>query len=256
MIEAPGLKEKLLIWFVRPFARRRRDEVPEGVTDEELIRLGKVHERRQTLLSYLALAPATLAIGGLWQVSGLVPERRPDDLVMRSDNPWLAAFVLAWGLCAVLGATPLSRLVGGAEADRAYRLAFEARHGVNLRRLLLICGLPLAALGAYVLHLCGAYLAFDDQALRWRDARGPERLMPLADIAEVRFYRRREKPDGRAALIGDAAILLRDGTWFVPKRDIDASIGLSPDECALLARISGVPARLDLDVLPFKEKAK
>ena len=77
MIEAPGLKEKLFFWFVRPFARRRRDEVPEGVTDEELIRLGKVHERRQTLLSYFALAPATLAIGGLWQVSGLVPERRP-----------------------------------------------------------------------------------------------------------------------------------------------------------------------------------
>ena len=256
MIEAPGLKEKLFIWFVRPFARRRRDEVPEGVTDEELIRLGKAHERRQTLLSYLALALMTLAIGGLWQVSGLAPARRPDDLVMRSDNPWLAAFVLAMGLCAVLGATPLSRLVGGAEADRAYRLAFEARHGVSLRRLLLICGLPLAALGAGVLYLCGAYLAFDAQALRWRDARGFERSLQLADIAEVRFYRRREYPDGRAAVIGDAAIVLRNGTWFVPKRDIDASIGLSPEECDALARLAGVPARLDLDLLPLGEKSK
>jgi hypothetical protein len=250
MIEAPGLKEKVFIWFVRPFAPRRFDEVPSGVSDEELIRLGKAVERRQTLLSYLALALMTLVVGVVYHLGGWAPESRSGDLLMRSLNPWLAAFLLALGLCALLGASRWSWVVGGVEADRAYRLAMEARHGINVRRLLLLCGLPLAALGFYVLSLCGAYVAFDSTALRWRDGRGIVRSRPLSEIAEVRYYERRERADGGVAIIGDAFILFKDGTNLVPKRDVASISGLSIANCVKLARAAGAPARLNLDVMP------
>lgn len=167
MLDAPGIKEKFFIWFIRPFARRSRAEVPEGVTDEELIRRGELVQRRYTLLSHATLALVAVALGLLYQVSGLGPVRRPDDLCLEANSPWLPAFVLAIGLCSLFAASPWAHLFGGKDMERDYRLAFEAKHQVNVRRILFLCGLPLAALGVGVLWLCGDHIAFDRSALRW-----------------------------------------------------------------------------------------
>lgn len=255
MLEAPGLKEKFFIWFVRPFAPRRRDEVPEGVSDAELIRRGELVQRRYTFLTYLTMALITVAVGLLHKVSGFAPVARPEDLRFVSNNIWLPSFVLAIGLCGLFGGSPWAHLVGGRDVERDYRLAFEAKHKVNMRRILFLCGLFLAALGVGVLWISRDYVAFDLTALRWRQS-GLEQSRPLADIAEVRFYRRREYRDGKAHDHGDAVILFGDGTTFVPRVDIDPSLGLWPADCAELARAAGVPARLDLDVLSLRERSR
>jgi len=170
MLEAPGIKEKFFVWFIRPFARRPLADVPEGVTDEELIRRGELVQRRYTLLTYLTLVLVTLAVGGLYQLSGLGPERRADDLFLESNSPWPGAFCLAIGLCGLFAASPWAHLVGGKDVECDYRLAFEAKHKVNVRRMMFLCSLPLAALGAGVFWLCGDYIAFDRTALRWRQS--------------------------------------------------------------------------------------
>ena len=255
MLAAPGIKEKFFVWFVRPFAPRRHDEVPEGVSDEELIRRGELVQRRYTLLGYLAVALVTVAVGLLCKLSGFAPEARPNDLRFVSNNIWLPSFVLAIGLCALLGSSPWSHLVGGRDVERDYRLAFEAMHKVNMRRILFCSGLFLVALGGGVCWISRDYVAFDRHALRWRHD-SLEQARALADIAEVRFYRRRERADGKAYDNGDAVVLFSDGKAFVPKADIDASMGLTPVVCAELARAAGVPARLDLDVLSLRELSK
>lgn len=98
MLEAPGLKDKFFIWFIRPFARRPLADVPEGVTDAELIRRGELVQRRYTLLTYLTLALVTVSVGLLCKVSGLAPQARPEDLRFLSNSIWLPSFVLAIGL--------------------------------------------------------------------------------------------------------------------------------------------------------------
>lgn len=255
MLEAPGLKEKFFIWFIRPFARRKRDEVPEDVTDEALIRRGELVQRRYTLLTYLTMALVTVAVGLLYKVSGFAPQASPEDLRFVSNNIWLPSFLLAMGLCGLFGASPWAHLVGGRDVERDYRLAFEAKHKVNMRRILLLCGLFAAALGGGVLWISRDYVAFDRTALRWSQS-GLVQSRPLADIAEVRFYRRCVRSDGKAHDNGDAVILFKDGTILVPREDVDTSLGLWPADCAELARAAGVPARLDLDVLPLREKSR
>lgn len=255
MLEAPGIKEKFFIWFVRPFARRPLADVPEGVTDAELIRRGELVQRRYTLLTYLTLVLVTVAVGLLYKVSGFAPQARPEDLRFVSNNLWLPSFVLAIGLCSLFAASPWAHLVGGKDVERDYRLAFEAKHKVNVRRMLFLCGLFPAALGVGVLWISRDYVAFDRTALRWRQS-GLEQSHTLAEIAEVRFYRRRELRDGTARDHGDAVVLFRDGTTFVPRVDIDPSLGLWPADCAELAKAAGVPARLDLDVLSLAERSR
>jgi len=255
MLEAPTFKEKFFIWFVRPFATRKRDEVPEGITDEELIRRGELVQRRYTLLTYLTTALVTVAVGLLCKVSGFAPQAGPEDLRFVSNNIWLPSFLLAIGLCGLLGASPWAHLVGGRDVERDYRLAFEAKHKVNMRRILLLCGLFAAALGAGVLWISRDYVAFDRTALRWSQS-GLVQSRPLADIAEVRFYRRKVRSDGKAHDNGDAVILFKDGTVLVPREDIDTSLGLWPADCAELAKAAGVAARLDLDVLSPGESSR
>ncbi len=255
MLEAPGLKEKLFIWFIRPFARRPHADVPEGVPDAELIRRGELVQRRYTLLTYLTMALVTVAVGLLCKFSGLAPEARPEDLRFVSNNIWLPSFVVAIGLCSLLGSSPWAHLVGGRDLERDYRLAFEAKHKVNMRRILFLSGLPVAALGVGVLWISRDYVAFDRMALRWSQS-GLEQSRPLADIAEVRFYRRKVRSDGKAHDNGDAVIIFKDGIVLVPREDIDTSLGLWPADCAELARAAGVPARLDLDVLSLRERSR
>ncbi len=255
MLDAPGIKEKFFIWFVRPFARRSLADVPEGITDEELIRRGELVQRRYTLLTYLTLVLVTVAVGLLYKVSGLAPQASPEDLRFVSNNIWLPSFILAIGLCGLFGASPWAHLVGGRDVERDYRLAFEAKHKVNMRRILLLSGLFVAALGVGVLWISRDYVAFDRTALRWSQS-GLVQSRPLADIAEVRFYRREVRSDGKVHDNGDAVIIFKDGTVLVPREDIDTSLGLWPADCAELAKAAGVPARLDLDVLSLEKASK
>lgn len=255
MLEAPGIKEKFFIWFVRPFARRPLADVPEGISDAELIRRGELVQRRYTLLTYLTTALVTVAVGSLCKVSGLAPQAGPEDLRFISNNIWLPSFVLAIGLCGLFGSSPWAHLVGGRAVEREYRLAFLAKHKVNMRRILFLCGLPVAALGVGVLWISRDYVAFDRTALRWSQS-GLVQSRPLADMAEVRFYRRKVRSDGKAHDNGDAVIIFKDGTVLVPREDIDTSLGLWPADCAELAKAADVPARLDLDVLPLRERSR
>lgn len=121
-----------------------------------------------------------------------------------------------------------------------------------MRRILLLCALPLVALGVGVLWISRDYVAFDRTALRWRQS-GLVQSRPLADIAEVRWYRRAEMPRGGPKEWKAACVIFRDGTRF-HSTDGFFSVSLPQEACAKLARAAGAPAQLDLDILSLEER--
>lgn len=249
--------ERLFWWFFRPFLGKRAEPVPEGVSDEELIRKGDEAARRpwNLLISCLLWALLPWGLVELHALSGLAAVRRPDDIHFSTTTPWVGAVFIAMGLTLILFITPLRFVFGyDAEGDRVYRLAFEAKHKVNVRHALALLGVLALAMGTLFLVAADDFVAFDRTALRWRHLY-TEHSRPIADIAEVRWYRREETPRGGPRRWEAACIVFKDGTRLLTT-DGFMRLGMTPEDCVELARLARAPAQLDLDVLPLDEKSK
>ncbi|MFZ9202361.1 MAG: hypothetical protein ACO23N_08050, partial [Opitutales bacterium] len=221
--------ERLFWWFFRPFLGKRAEPVPEGVSDEELIRKGDEAARRpwNLLISCLLWALLPWGLVELHALSGLAAVRRPDDIHFSTTTPWVGAVFIAMGLTLILFITPLRFVFGyDAEGDRVYRLAFEAKHKVNVRHALALLGVLALAMGTLFLVAADDFVAFDRTALRWRHLY-TEHSRPIADIAEVRWYRRKETPRGGPRRWEAACIVFKDGTRLLTT-DGFMRLGMTP----------------------------
>lgn len=248
-------KQRIFWWFFRPFIRRRREDIPEGVSDEELIRRGDAAGRRPFLLLLGCLAIALLAWGivGLHDTLGLGPRRADGDIYCSRSTVWPGAIFMAMGLSCLMTLLGM-RLFGSDEDDRAVMQGFAARYRVSARGAYAVTSLLLFAMGGVFMATGGDYVAFDGQTLRWRRSY-TEHARPLADIAEVRWYRRAEMPRGGPREWKAACVIFRDGTRFL-STDGFFSVSLPPEACSKLANAAGVPAYLDLDVISLEERGK
>lgn len=247
MIEAYGLAEKIFYRFVRLFAPRRYDEVPAGKSDQDLIREYDVFWRSRTLWVGLVWIVYSIVLGGLHHWFVAESSRLPTDLYYNSSvGGWFGAFFFASGGMMLFQASPWSIVLSSAEESRIDRLGFEAKHNVNARRVYALLGTVGVAVGVLIALGSNDYVAFDHEALRWGHHGGAESSMPLAEIAEVRWYRRKEALRGTVS--GGALIILKDGSRYEPCSGMGR--GLSPDRCRYLAMTAGVPANVDLDVMP------
>ncbi len=247
-------RQRLFWWFFRPFLGKRALPVPEGVTDEELVRKGEEAPRRPWNLLLECLLCALLAWGvvRLHGDLGLGAVRRPEDLHFETSTPWFGAVFMAMGLTFLVSVSPLAWLIGTPddERERVSRLAFEARHKVNVRHALALLGALVLATGAAFVAFSDDYVAFDRQTLRWRHLYA-ESSRPIADIAEVRWYLRKETPRGGPRKWNAACVLFKDGSRWLSTDGL-MSLGMTPEACARLAEVAGVPAKLDLDLLPLE----
>lgn len=249
------LKQRVFWWFFRPFIRRRREDIPEGVSDEELIRRGDAVGRRPFNLLLGCLLFALLG-WGLVEVHGwlgLGAVRRPDDIYISKSTVWPGAIFMAMGLYLLLTLL-IQRLFGASEEDRAVNQGFEARHKVSARGAYALLGLLTIAMGAVFVAAADDHVAFDAQTLRWQRFY-TEQTRPLADIAEVRWYRRAEMPRGGPREWKAACVVFKDGTRFL-STDGFFSVSLPQEACAKLAQAAGAPAYLDLDLIPLEERSK
>jgi hypothetical protein len=237
------LKERFVFWLLRPLMPRRFDEVPPGKSDEELLREYEAVGRKN-VLRWLVLSVGFAAV--LWGVHRwfiVEAAHRPSDVYFDSSfGVSFAAFLFASGLVMLLAASPLSDLLGKPEDILADRLGFEAKYDVNARRAYAFLGLMGLAGGILLTWLCSDYVAFDKEAIRFGRFGGKEAKTLLVEVAEVRWYRRKEALRGTVS--GGPLIVLKDG------RRLELSNLLRRDSCRELAKLAGVPARLDLDVLP------
>jgi hypothetical protein len=237
------LKNRLFFWLVRPLMPRRFDEVPPGKSDRDLIRDYEAVSRRNSLWALAVCACFTAVFWGLHHRFVAESAHRPADVYYDSSMGGLfAAFFFAVGLLLLLLASPLADVLGRAEHVRADRLGFEAKYDVNARRAYALLGGVGMAFGCLITFLSDDYVAFDREALRFGHFGGEEIKAPLGEIAEVRWYRRKEALRGTVS--GGALVLLKDGRRLEPNR------ALSQARCLDLAKLAGVPARLDLDVMP------
>lgn len=247
------LKQRIFWWFFRPFIRRRREDIPQGVSDEELIRRGDAVGRRPFNLLLGCLLFALLA-WGLVEVHGwlsLGAARRPDDIYISKSTVWPGAIFMAMGLSLFLALVRM-RLFGASEEDRAINQGFEARHKVSALGAYVLLGVLALAMGAVFVAAADDHVAFDGQTLRWQRFY-TEHTRPLADIAEVRWYRRAEMPRGGPREWKAACVVFKDGTRFL-STDGFFSVSLPQEACAKLAKAAGAPAHLDLDVIPLEER--
>lgn len=246
------LAERLFWWLLRPFLGRRSQAVPEGVSDEELIRRGaRVVGLGSLILSVLVVSAITWFLVMLNALLGLKPVRQPDDIHFSASSIWLGAVFMSLGLVLIFNVV-INGIQGADlnEAELALALEFEAKHKVNARHAYAFLGVAGFALGAVFASVADDYVAFDSQALRWRHFFTPY-LRPISDIAEVRFYRRHEMPRGEPRERETACVLFKDGTRFLSS-DGFMSLGMAKADCGRLAEVAGVPAQLDLDVLPLQ----
>ncbi len=248
-------KQRIFWWFFRPFIRRRREDIPEGVSDEELIRRGDAVGRRpfNFLLGCLLVALLAWGIVDLHAELGLGAARRPDDIHCSKTMVWPGAIFVAMGLSCLLTLVWL-RLFGATEEDRAVNQGFEARHKVSATGAYALLGVLSIAMGAVFMVAAGDYVAFDGRTLRWRRFY-TEHTRPLADIAEVRWYRRAEMPRGGPREWKAACVIFKDGTRFL-STDGFFSVSLPQEACAKLAEAAGAPAYLDLDIISLEERGK
>lgn len=246
-------KQQLFWWFFRPFIPRRREDIPPGVSDEELIRRGDAVGRRpfNLLLSCLVFALLAWGLVELHGWLGLGPVRRPGDLYVSRSTVWPGAIFIAMGLSCLLTLLSL-RLFGASEDDRAVNHGFEARYRVSARGAYALLGVLAIAMGGVFVAAADDYVAFDGQVLRWRRSY-TEHTRLLTDIAEVRWYRRAEMPRGGPREWKAACVVFRDGSRFL-STDGFFSVGMPQEACAKLAQAASVPARLDLDVITLEER--
>lgn len=248
-------KQRIFWWFFRPFIRRRREDIPEGVSDEELIRRGDAAARRpfNLLLGCLLFALLAWGIVDLHAELGLGAARRPDDIYVSKSTVWPGAIFMAMGLSLFL--TLLSmRLFGASEEDRAISQGFEARHKVSAPGAFALLGMLVLAMGAVFVAAADDHVAFDAQTLRWQRFY-TEQTRPLTDIAEVRWYHRAEMPRGGPREWKAACVIFKDGTRFL-STDGFFSVSLPKEACAKLAEAAGAPAYLDLDIISLEERGK
>jgi len=235
-------RQRLFWWFFRPFLGKRAEPVPEGVSDEELIRQGDASARRPWNLLVACLLWALLAWGlvQLHALAGLVAVRAPDDIHFATGTPWVGAVFMGMGLALLV--------FRSTDDNRTFRLAFEARYRINARHAMALLGVLALAMGTLFLVAADDTVAFDRQTLRWRHFY-TEHSRPVSEIAEVRWYKREETPRGGPRRWNAACVIFKDGTRLL-STDGFMSLGMTPEAAAQLARVAGVPARLDLDVLP------
>jgi len=248
-------KQRIFWWFFRPFIPRRREDIPEGVSDEELIRKGDAVARRPFNLLLGCLLFALLA-WGLVEVHGwlgLGAVRRPDDIYISKSTVWPGAIFMAMGLSLLLTLISQSVFAVG-EEDRAISQGFEARYKVSARGAYALLGVLALAMGAVFVAAGDDHVAFDAQTLRWRRFY-TDHTRPLADIAEVRWYHRAEMPRGGPREWKAACVVFKDGTRFL-STDGFFSVSLPQEACAKLAQAAGAPAHLDLDLIPLEERSK
>lgn len=247
------LAERLFWWLFRPFLGRRSHAVPEGVSDEELIRRGtRVGAGFGSLIWAVLMGSAFawfLVMLNAWL--GLKPVRQPDDIHFSASSFWFGAVFMSNGLLILFYvAIKTIRGAGLSEAELALELEFEAKYKVNARRAYAFLGVLGFAMGAVFAAVADDYVAFDRQALRWSHFFTPH-LRPISDIAEVRFYRRHEMPRGEPRERETACVLFKDGTRFLSS-DGFMNLAMTKADSGRLAEVAGVPAQLDLDVLPLQ----
>lgn len=245
-------KQRVFWWFFRPFIRRRREDNPEGVSDDELIRRGDAIARRPFLLLLGCLAIALLAwsLVGLHDILGLGPRRADADIYCSRSTVWPGAIFMAMGLSCLMTLLGM-RLFGSDEDDGAFMRGFSARYRVSARGAYALISLLLFAMGGLFMAAGGDYVAFDGRTLRWLRSY-TEHARPLADIAEVRWYHRKETPRGGPREWRAACVLFKDGTFFL-STDGFFTVALPPAACSQLAEAAGAPAYLNLDVLDKDE---
>jgi hypothetical protein len=247
------LAERLFWWLFRPFLGRRSQAVPEGVSDEELIRRGaRVGAGFGSLIWVVLMVSAFawfLVMLNTWL--GLKPVRQPDDIHFSTSSVWFGAVFMSGGLL-ILFSVAIKTIQGAglSKAELALVLEFEAKHKVNARHAYAFLGVAGFALGAVFASVADDYVAFDSQALRWRHF-FTTHLRPISDIAEVRFYRRHETPRGELRERETACVLFKDGTRFLSS-DGFMKLAMTKADSGRLAEVAGVPAQLDLDVLPHQ----